>query len=287
MKRALDIAVISDVHLGTYGCHANELLRYLKSIQPEVLVLNGDFINMWRFRKKRFPPIHIQVIQQVFQMAKEGTKVYYIVGSHDDHFRQYIDYSSGNIHFREKVVLQLKGKRVGIFHGNEFDLSVHYSKAITKLGEKGYQTMIFLNRLMNNIRRFLGWQARSFSKKMKNKVGEAWRYIQAFEELALKIAAKEEYDYIICGHIHRPIIRSQKIDGQEITYLNAGDWVENLTALEYRWNRWHIHEYNELDYSSVSKRLQVKTPGSKAIERKLNPFASLNPEEWLQQLDRS
>ncbi|MEL7221293.1 MAG: UDP-2,3-diacylglucosamine diphosphatase [Bacteroidota bacterium] len=286
MKRILDIAVISDVHLGNYGCHANELLCYLKSIQPEVLVINGDFIDMWRFRKKRFPSIHAEVVQQVFQMAKDGTKIYYIIGSQDDHFRQYIDYSSGNIHFREKVVLQLKGKRVGIFHGHEFDLSIHYSKAITKLGEKGYQTMIFLNRLMNNIRRFMGWQPRSFAKKMRNRVGEALRYIQKFEELALKIAAKEKYDYIICGHIHRPLIRSQEIAGKPITYLNAGDWVENLTALEYRWGRWRIHEYNELDYGSISKRLQVKALGSTAIERKLNPFNTSDPEEWLQQLDR-
>lgn len=28
------MAVISDVHMGTYGCHADELMAYLNSIQP-------------------------------------------------------------------------------------------------------------------------------------------------------------------------------------------------------------------------------------------------------------
>ena len=80
MKRALDIAVISDVHLGTYGCHAKELLNYLKSIKPKVLVLNGDFIDIWQFNKRYFPKEHVQVIQRVMKMASSGTKVYYIDG---------------------------------------------------------------------------------------------------------------------------------------------------------------------------------------------------------------
>ncbi len=45
-KRKLDIAVISDVHLGTYGCHAKELNKYLKSIDPNILILNGDIIDI-------------------------------------------------------------------------------------------------------------------------------------------------------------------------------------------------------------------------------------------------
>jgi len=29
------------------------------------------------------------------------------------------------------------------------------------------------------------------------------------------------------------------------TYLNSGDWVENLTALEYQFKHWKIYNYNE------------------------------------------
>ncbi|MEL7124183.1 MAG: UDP-2,3-diacylglucosamine diphosphatase, partial [Bacteroidota bacterium] len=55
MKRELDIVIISDVHLGTYGCHAKELLNYLKSVKVETLILNGDVIDMWQFKKSYFP----------------------------------------------------------------------------------------------------------------------------------------------------------------------------------------------------------------------------------------
>ena len=49
-KRAVKVAVISDVHLGFLGCKAKELNKYLKSIKPEILVINGDFVDIWQFR---------------------------------------------------------------------------------------------------------------------------------------------------------------------------------------------------------------------------------------------
>ena len=55
-KRKIEVAVISDVHLGTYGCQADELIAYLNSIQPKKLILNGDIIDIWQFKKRYFPP---------------------------------------------------------------------------------------------------------------------------------------------------------------------------------------------------------------------------------------
>jgi UDP-2,3-diacylglucosamine pyrophosphatase LpxH len=74
-KRQVKVAVISDVHLGTYGCHAEELNRYLKSIEPELLIINGDFIDIWQFSKSYFPATHTKVLQRVMKMLSNGTKV--------------------------------------------------------------------------------------------------------------------------------------------------------------------------------------------------------------------
>ena len=60
-KRPLDVCVISDVHLGTFGCHAKELNEYLKTIDPKILVLNGDIVDIWNFRKSYFPKSQIKV----------------------------------------------------------------------------------------------------------------------------------------------------------------------------------------------------------------------------------
>lgn len=258
MKREVDIAIISDVHLGTYGCHARELLNYLRSIKPEMLILNGDFIDTWQFRKRYFPRSHMQVIQRILKMASAGVRVYYITGNHDDILRRYSDFSAGNIHLRDKLILKLKGQTCWIFHGDIFDLFIRYSPLLSRLGGKGYDWLIRLNRFINKLRMAMGLPRMSFAKRVKHRVKEAVKFISDFENTALQLAAEQNYDYVICGHIHRPQMRVEEVQGKKITYFNAGDWVESLTALEYKWGRWSMYEYDEADYQLVNPKLAVK-----------------------------
>ena len=78
-KREVDIVVISDVHLGTYGCHAKELLKYLKSVKPKMVILNGDIIDIWQFSKRYFPEAHTKVIRRILKFVTEGVPVYYFI----------------------------------------------------------------------------------------------------------------------------------------------------------------------------------------------------------------
>lgn len=73
--RNSEVVIISDVHLGTYGCHAKELISYLKTIKPRLLILNGDIIDGWAFSKRYFPASHMEVINEFFRLLKEGTKL--------------------------------------------------------------------------------------------------------------------------------------------------------------------------------------------------------------------
>ncbi len=281
MKRELDIVVISDVHLGTYGCHAKELLNYLKSIKVGTLVLNGDFIDMWQFRKHYFPREHMQVIQRVLKMASRGTKVYYITGNHDDALRRYSDFSAGNIHLRDKLVLQLRDKTYWIFHGDIFDVFIKYSPFIAKIGGKGYDWLILLNRFVNNIRTSLGMSRMSFAKKVKSSVKEAIKFVNDFEDTAIQMAAEQGYDYVICGHIHRAQMRTVDTKDKRIVYLNSGDWVESLTALEYKWGQWSLYEYDETDYEHINPRLRVETAEAHDDDE---PETEYSPEIIFQQI---
>jgi UDP-2,3-diacylglucosamine pyrophosphatase LpxH len=230
------------------------LLNYLKSIKPDVLVLNGDFIDIWQFKKSFFPKEHVQVVQRILKMADSGTKVYYITGNHDDALRRYSDLSLGNIHLRDKLVLQQGGKKFWIFHGDVFDLFMKYSPSIAKLGGKGYDWLIRLNRFINGMRAKFNLPRMSFAGKMKSRVKKAVKFISDFEETAIRLATEHEYDYVICGHIHQPQMRQEG----NVTYLNSGDWVENLTALEYQFGKWKLFEYDEAEFNLVNPRLQVK-----------------------------
>jgi UDP-2,3-diacylglucosamine pyrophosphatase LpxH len=248
MARDVDVVVISDTHLGTYGCQAKELFTYLKSISPKTLIINGDFIDIWQFSKSYFPKYHLKVIKKIIDLASKGTEVVYILGNHDEFLRRFADTSFGNIELTNKKIMTLDGKKAWFFHGDVFDASVQHSKWIAKLGGIGYDFLIRLNVLTNWFLTKLGKEKYSFSKKIKNNVKNAIKFIGDFENAATELAIENEFDYVICGHIHQPQIREVKSKNGNCVYLNSGDWIENLTALEYHNKNWSIYTYNKYDF---------------------------------------
>lgn len=248
MARDVDVVVISDTHLGTYGCQAKELFTYLKSVSPKTLIINGDFIDIWQFSKSYFPKYHLKVIKKIIDLASKGTEVVYILGNHDEFLRRFADTSFGNIELTNKKIMTLDGKKAWFFHGDVFDASVQHSKWIAKLGGIGYDFLIRLNVLTNWFLTKLGKEKYSFSKKIKNNVKNAIKFIGDFENAATELAIENEFDYVICGHIHQPQIREVKSKNGNCVYLNSGDWIENLTALEYHNKNWSIYTYNKYDF---------------------------------------
>ncbi|WP_394353396.1 UDP-2,3-diacylglucosamine diphosphatase [Winogradskyella eckloniae] len=245
IKRQVEIAVISDVHLGTYGCHAKQLLTYLNSINPKTLILNGDIVDIWQFKKRYFPKSHLSVIKKIMDFASNGTEVIYITGNHDEFLRKLTDTQIGNISIVNKLVLDLDDKRAWFFHGDVFDISIQNAKWLAKLGGYGYDLLILLNRFVNWWLDKLGKERYSLSKKIKNSVKGAVKYINDFEKVATDLAIENGYDYVVCGHIHQPKMIETKNKKGKTTYLNSGDWVENFTALEYQFKRWKIYNYNQ------------------------------------------
>ena len=249
-KRNIELVVISDVHLGTYGCHAKELLQYLNSIKPKTLILNGDIIDIWQFRKSYFPKSHLKVLKKLISLASRGTKIYYLTGNHDEALRKFSDVHMGNFSLLDKLVLELDGKKAWFFHGDVFDSSVNSAKWIAKLGGIGYDYLILLNRLVNWFLNKLGKEPYSLSKKIKGSVKKAVKFISDFENTATEIAIDNAYDFVCCGHIHEPkIIRKSNISGSTL-YLNSGDWIENLTSLEYNRKRWKLYQHQVVESDS-------------------------------------
>ena len=243
-KRKVEVAVISDVHLGTYGCHAKELLDYLSTIKPKILVLNGDIIDIWQFRKSYFPSKHLEVIKKIISMSTKGTKVYYITGNHDEFLRKFSDLHMGNISLIDKLVLELDNKKAWIFHGDVFDASITQAKWLAKLGGWGYDILILINRFINWVLARFNKEPYSLSKKIKNNVKSAVKFITNFENVCVELAIENKYDYVICGHIHEPKIEFMENEKGEVFYLNSGDWIENLTALEYNNKKWKLYQHD-------------------------------------------
>lgn len=244
-KRKVEVLIISDVHLGTYGCQSKALLSYLNGIVPDKVILNGDIIDIWQFKKRYWPKSHMKVVRKFLKWASQGIPIHYITGNHDELLRKFAGFQMGSLSIENKLLLELDGKKVWIFHGDVFDFTMQNSRWLTRLGSHGYDLLIHINSLCNWFFEKMGRGKVSISKKIKNSVKQAVKFINNFELIAAEIAIRNGYDYVVCGHIHHPEIKCIETETGSVFYLNSGDWIENLTALEYQDGAWTLYRHPE------------------------------------------
>lgn len=281
-KRKIDILVLSDVHLGTYGCHAKELLRYLKSINPKTIILNGDIIDIWQFSKRYWPKSHMKVVKQLMHWVSKGKKTYYVTGNHDEMLRRFTGLKMGSFTIVNKLVLDLNNNtKAWIFHGDVFDVTMQHSKWLTRLGAIGYDSLILINRFVNFISEKVFRRGKiSLSKRIKNSVKSAVKFINNFEQTSADIGISNKYDYVVCGHIHQPEIRQISNAEGSIIYLNSGDWIENLSALEYHEGQWSIYRYNDESFAdTVLSKIEEENDltSNQLFANLLNEFQMMKP----------
>jgi UDP-2,3-diacylglucosamine pyrophosphatase LpxH len=219
---------ISDVHLGTRGSRAGDLLNFLRETEFETLYLVGDLIDIWALRRAIYwPQEHNDVIQKLLRKGRKGTEIIYIVGNHDD-FLQRFQGNYGSITLQRNAVhLTATGRRLLVIHGDELDAVVQNLGWLAHVGDLGYRILLRGNGAVNFVRRRFGlgyWSLSAFVKaEVKNVVG----FISQFEEAIVRYARDFEVDGVLCGHIHTAAVR----EIQGITYYNTGDWVESCTAI--------------------------------------------------------
>ena len=220
---------ISDIHLGTRGCQAEALLDFLKYTESEFLYLVGDIIDGWHLKKKWYwPQAHNDVVQKILRRAKHGAQVFFVAGNHDEFARAFLGLHFGGVFVTNEVVhTTLKGQRLLILHGDQFDAVMSYAKWLAHLGDKAYDFALWLNRIFNFFRKKFGLNYWSLSAWLKHKVKNAVDHISAFEHFIAESARHHHTDGVVCGHIHHAEIRQVG----NVTYCNDGDWVESCTAM--------------------------------------------------------
>jgi UDP-2,3-diacylglucosamine pyrophosphatase LpxH len=187
----------------------------------------------------------MMVVKHIAGLIADGIPVYYLPGNHDEMLRKFQGFSLGSLTITNKLSLKINGAKVWIFHGDVFDVVMKHSKWLAKLGAVGYDTLILINRFVNYVSIKAGYGKISLSKKIKDSVKSAVKFVNNFEDTVCGIAADNGYEYVICGHIHHPEIKTSVTKQGAVVYMNSGDWIENLTALEYNEGGWNIYHYSK------------------------------------------
>ena len=183
LKRRYRTIWISDLHLGSRGCKADDLLDFLKNTESETLYLAGDVIDGWRLRKTWFwPQSHNDVVQKLLRKARKGTRVVFVPGNHDEFARDYHGLLFGDIRVATNAIhLTADGRRLLVIHGDAFDGVVKHARWLAHLGDRAYTLALSLNHWLNVARRGLGFPYWSLSAYLKHKVKNAVRYMANFE----------------------------------------------------------------------------------------------------------
>lgn len=224
---------ISDTHLGFRGTRSGELSAFLKHVRCERLYLVGDIIDVWALGQKwHWPLMHNQVVRRILKHAKRGTHVVYIPGNHDDALRQYAGIDVGGV----KIALQAvhrtaDGRMLLVTHGDEYDLVVKHHRLLSMVGSWAYDRLVRLNRAVDAVRGLFGLPRWSFSRAVKLRVKGACTFMSKFEEALTSEARRRGLDGVICGHIHKPELRTVSTTESAVLYANCGDWIERPTAL--------------------------------------------------------
>jgi UDP-2,3-diacylglucosamine pyrophosphatase LpxH len=221
---------LSDVHLGSRGCRAAELQRFLKRIDCETLYLVGDIVDFWRIRRRAYwPAEHNEVLRRILKLVHRGTRVVFIPGNHDEAIREFTGQSFGGIEIRREAVHEcVDGRRLLIVHGDEYDLVVRQARLLSLVGSWAYETLIVIDRQAHRLRRRLGRREWSLAQAIKLRVKGACTFLSRFEEALAAVARSRDLDGVVCGHVHQPA--AGRIGG-DVAYFNCGDWIENCSAL--------------------------------------------------------
>ena len=245
--RELEVAVISDLHLATHACKPKKVLKYLKSIVPKTLVLNGDIIDSWRFSRNYFPKFQLKVVRQLIKMMEKGTQLYYITGNHDEFLRKFIPAQIGNLKIVNQLMLELDGNKTWIFHGDIFDHIIHQSKWLAKLGAASYGLLNLINNALNQLLKLLGLREIIIYKSIKKRLVKDHTNLSGFEKSIGVTAISQGYQTVICGHTHFPKEKMITINENRVHYLNCGDWVEHFSATEYNNGSWQLYFHEGQD----------------------------------------
>ena len=228
--------VLSDLHLGMADSKPKKILEFLESIKTDVLILNGDIIDVDALnRGSKWKNKHMKVVIKLLDMSR-NTEIIYIRGNHDNDVKELYSSGLGNIKFMDEYIYTVDDKKYLVFHGDKIDITTKY-KLLTQIGSIGYDLALRINTWYNKYREFTGKPYYSISKVIKENFKKALSFINDFEINACDYAKTLNCDGVICGHIHIPAIK--EINGVE--YYNSGDWVENFSALVLtKNNKWKL-----------------------------------------------
>ena len=225
---------LSDVHLGTRASKSEQLVDFLRHHDAETIYLVGDIIDGWRLRCRwHWPQANTDLIDELFSAARNGSRIVYVPGNHDEFLRDYPGTHFAGIEVTDSTVhVAADGRRYVVVHGDHFDKTAHVPHSVAAIGARLNAGFFALSDSWNRLRVALGLSHWSLSQWARLQVKQSIDYLGAFERDIAALAAEHRADGVICGHVHHAAMHERA----GLVYINCGDWLESCTAVVERFD---------------------------------------------------
>lgn len=206
-----EYTIISDLHLGSDVCRADNVLEFLYNLETANLILNGDIFDNMDFR--RLQKSHWQIVKKLRSISK-NTHIIWIRGNHDKDCEPIAHLIGAE--WKLYHVINQDRKRIYVTHGDVFDKIIAKRPILTRFADNTYRFVQMLDKKIGN-----GYYYSSIIKensKTLTKIGD--KTIGN----SILFAHKNKYDAIIIGHLHRPA--SVTTLEHMVEYVNCGSWTD-------------------------------------------------------------
>lgn len=205
--------IISDLHIGSNVCRADEILNFLDNLETKKLVLNGDVFDNLDFR--RIKNNHWKILKKIRKIADE-IEVIWIKGNHDTEKAEVIAHLLG-VDFLDDYIFISGSKTILITHGDRWDIFIKQRPIVSKVADYIYRIIQRFDKRYN--------KDYYYSNLVKSKSKQIIRCGMVVEN-AINHCRNNNIDTVICGHTHMACSHKHLTkDEKMIEYWNSGSWT--------------------------------------------------------------
>lgn len=215
-----------------------EEVEYKKTPIDDLYIL-GDLFDFWFCHKDHIHPEFQLVISKLVALQKTGVRIHLCEGNHDFFMKEYFHDVLGMEVFEEWADIQLDGLNTLVAHGDTVDRTNYLYLLLRKILRT--RSFYHLQRFIpSSIRWAIAGISSQTSKTMTVEDGTV------LVEKMLSFATgklREEYDAVILGHCHKPVLRYVDFDGKKKTFVTLGDWIRHYSFLYYENGKFFMSYY--------------------------------------------
>lgn len=233
---------LSDVHLKSEeGRNHTCVIRFLDGIRGKVdsLFIVGDFFDFWFSRKGIVYPGFIAVVEKLVEIKKEGADVYLCEGNHDFSLGEYFTDRLEIPVFTDWADIELNSRRFYIAHGDTVDEENRKYLFLRKALRSNV-----VSKIIQYLPLPVLWQIAKISSHVSKELTmESQHTLARKMELFAVSKFQENFDAVILGHCHLPLLKEFNVDGYKKIFVTLGDWLHHFTYLVYENDQFALRSF--------------------------------------------